>query len=199
MDDRIYTLGLFIHVVAVSGLFFGIGLELLHVTLLRRAGTVGQVQQLDIMEGILKRLMPAATVLIIASGLFMLIKGWSWSAHWAEVAFVSVVIAAGLGSGVLGRKSEQISKAAHNEPPGPISAVLRAQLIDPVLYTVSWVMAGLGIGILYLMTNKPETIESVAVMLVAVVAAVAGARLTDKSRVMVPSEARETETAGTGQ
>lgn len=198
MDDRIYALGLFIHVVAVTGLFFGIGLELLHVTSLRRAQTVGQVQQLHIMDAILERLMPAATVLIIASGLFMLIKGWSWSAHWAEVAFVSVVLAAGLGSGVLGRKSAAIGKAAHSEPPGPISASLRAQIMDPVLYTSTWVLAGLGIGILYLMTNKPETVESIAAMIVAVALAVAGARLTDKPSA-VPSEAREAESAGTRQ
>jgi membrane protein implicated in regulation of membrane protease activity len=185
MDDRIYSLGLFIHVVAVTGLFFGIGLELLHVTSLRRAQTVGQVQQLHIMDAILERLMPAATVLIIASGLFMLIKGWSWSAHWAEVAFVSVVLAAGLGSGVLGRKSKAIDVAAHNEPPGPISASLRAQIMDPVLYTATWVLAGLGIGILYLMTNKPETVESIAAMVLAVIVAVAGARLTDRRATVV--------------
>ncbi len=198
MDDRIYTLGLFIHVVAVTGLFFGIGLELLQVTWLRRAQTVGQVQQLDTLESILKRLMPTAVVLIVASGLFMLIKGWSWSAHWAEVAFVSLVVATVLGSGVLARKSEAIGKTARNEPPGAISESLRAQIVDPVLYTAAWVLAGLGIGILYLMTNKPETVESVAVMVVAVALAVAGARLTDRSSA-VPSEAREVESAGTRQ
>jgi hypothetical protein len=198
MDDRIYSLGLFIHVVAVTGLFFGIGLELLHVTLLRRAQTVGQVQQLHIMDAVLERLMPTATVLIVASGLFMLIKGWSWSAHWAEVAFVSLVIAAVLGSGVLGRRSAAIGKAAHNEPPGPISQTLRTQIVDPVLYTAAWVLAGLGIGILYLMTNKPETVESVVAMVVAVALAVAGARLTDKSS-PVPSAVREAESAGTRQ
>jgi hypothetical protein len=75
--------------------------------------------------------------------------------------------------------------AAHNEPPGPISASLRAQIMDPVLYTATWLLAGLGIGILYLMTNKPETVESIAAMVLAVIVAVAGARLTDRRATVV--------------
>lgn len=181
MDDRVYSLALFIHVLSVSGLFVGIGLEVFQITMLRRAQTVGQVQQLDPAESVLKVLMPVVTILIIASGLFMLIKGWSWSAHWAEVAFVSVVIAAGLGNAILGRTSEKIGKAAHQASPGALPESLRTQIMDPVYYTASWLLPGLAIGILYLMTNKPGTIESIAAMVVAAALAVAGARLTDKA------------------
>jgi hypothetical protein len=181
MDDRVYSLALFIHVLAVSGLFVGIGLELFQITVLRRAQTVGQVQQLDLAESVLKVLMPVATIFILASGLFMIIKGWSWSAHWAEVAFVSLVIAAGIGNAVLGRTSERIGKAAHQAPPGALPASLRAQIMDPMYYTAAWLLAALAIGILYLMTNKPGTLESIAVMVLAAIVGVATARLTDKA------------------
>lgn len=180
MDDRIYDIGLFIHVLSVAGLFFGMGLEVLHVTMLRRAQTVGQVQQLDPVESVLKRLMPTVTVLIAASGIFMLIKGWSWSAHWAEVALVSLILAAGLGTAVLANRSQKIAEAAHGAPPGPLPESLRAQIMDPVLYTASWVLPGMGAGILYLMTNKPETVESIVAMVVAIALGVGVARLTDR-------------------
>lgn len=198
MDDRVYTLALFIHVLSVSGLFIGIGLELFQVTMLRRAQTVGQVQQLEPAEDVLKVLMPATTVLIIASGLFMLIKGWSWSAHWAEVAFVSVVIAAGIGNGILGRTSQEINKAAHGATPGPLPASLRTQIMNPVYYAATWLLAGLAVGILYLMTNKPGTVESIAVMVLAAAIALGGARLTDKAPAR-DAEALERESIPTGQ
>jgi hypothetical protein len=198
MDDRVYTLALFIHVLSVSGLFIGIGLELFQVNMLRRARTVGQVQQLDSVENVLKFLMPVVSVFIIASGLFMLIKGWSWSAHWAEVAFVSLVIALILGTAVLARKSQAIGKAAHNAAPGPLPESLRAQIMDPVLYTTSWVLTALGIGILYLMTNKPGTVESIGAIVVAVAVAVVGARLTDRAPAIV-AEAGDRESVPTGR
>lgn len=75
---------------------------------------------------------------------------------------------------------QAIGKAAHIAPPGPLPESLRALIMDPILYTSTWVLSGLAVGILYLMTNKPETVESVGVMVLALVVAIAGARLTDK-------------------
>lgn len=192
MDDRVYVTALFIHLAGVVTLFACTGLEFLQVSWLRRATTVGEVQMAERIESALKVLLPVAGTAIIASGLFMLIKGWSWSAHWADVAIVALLAASFVGLAVFTPRVQRILEAAHREPPGPLSESLRAQTLDPLLVTSVWLLAALGASILYLMAVKPQTIESVVAVLVAVALAVTGSRLVG-TRLSVTEEAREAE------
>jgi hypothetical protein len=197
MDDRVYVTALFIHVSGVATLFAGSGLELFQVGWLRRARTVGEVQMAERIESVLKILLPIAGTMIVASGLFMLIKGWSWSAHWAEVAIGALALA-GIPSSLFTRRVQRILRAAQDAPPGPLSERLRAQIMDPVLLASVWALVAIGVGILYVMAVKPETIEAIIAVLVAVALAIAGAQLGEKLQPF-NKRAREGELAETSR
>jgi hypothetical protein len=188
MDDRVYVTALFIHVVGVALLFSASALELFQVAWLRRSTTVGEVQMAERIESVLKRLVPVAIATIVASGLFMLIKGWSWSAHWAEVAIISLLLAS-IPAAIFTKKVQEILQAADEAPPGPLSDSLRARTMDPVLLTSVCVLVAMGVGILYVMAIKPETVEAIVAVLVAMALAAAGAWLGDmRAKRRVPQQ-----------
>jgi hypothetical protein len=61
--------------------------------------------------------------------------------------------------------------------------------MDPVLLTSVCVLVAMGVGILYVMAIKPETVEAIVAVLVAMALAAAGARLGDmRAKRRVPQQ-----------
>ena len=155
-----YAIALFLHVMGAITLFIGIGLELAVLVRLRRATTMEQVRDAVWYGDVSSRWMSIASVLIFFAGLYMVITTWGLSSAWLDVSIPLFFVAAGLGGGVNARHGASLAKAAAAVPGGSVPADIRAQIFDPVYNASVMIMSTTAVGIVFLMTAKPNLIVS---------------------------------------
>jgi hypothetical protein len=96
-----YTVALFIHMLGVTVLFVGIGFQQRAGAQLRKAGTL---QEVRLWMGFLRPtagMLPAAVVVLLASGLYMTAQDWTIRTPWIATALVTVVGMVVVGATVL--------------------------------------------------------------------------------------------------
>jgi hypothetical protein len=149
-----YTVGLFLHVVGALGLFAAVSLEWTILLHLRRATTAEQAREWLMVIAGLRRVYPAAFVLILLSGFYMTATAWGGTA-WIGVALAVLLLLALVGATLTGVRMPAIGRAVAAET-GPLSPSLRDRLRDPLLWTSVQTRAALLLGIVFLMTVKPD-------------------------------------------
>lgn len=168
-----YHIALFAHITGVLIYFVGVGVEIMVLRGLRRARTVEQVRMwLQTTQGT-RKLFRLSTVLILVAGIYMTISVWGIWTPWINVAFVVLIIFNALGPLVNGRRYKAIGHAigafARAAAGDEITADLEGRIHDPVLRTSVHVMAAASLGIVFLMTVKPDLFGSLATMAATVV------------------------------
>jgi hypothetical protein len=157
----LYSVALFIHVVGALLLFAAFTAEGIGIFHLRRATTSAQVRDWEGVAGLARVFGPASVVAILLPGIYMMVTTWGW-VPWIAVALFAwfAVALMGATNGIR------------------LSLVLRRAVVDEALigrirsrqYVVSWsTRLAIGLGIVLLMTNKPDLVWS----LIAIVAAAA--------------------------
>lgn len=168
-----YNVALFVHVLGVVALFVAIGVQQWGGAQVRRAATLEHLHLWLGLVGASQNLYPAAIVLLLAGGLFMAGTAWSFTAPWIVVALTGLAAMIALGILVVGRRFAAIETAASAGGSGPLPADVARLVARPALWACLFALNGTAVGILWLMTNKPGWVGSIAI--VAVVTAVAGA------------------------
>ena len=167
---KLYPLMLFLHVTADLLIFVGLGVQLFCLTALRRAQTVEQVQALVPLIRMSDPLGITGGLLVIASGLYMALTVWDLRQGWIAVALGSLIVfLPPLIGAIIEPRTRAILRQTAAAPPGPLPADLRARLHDPLLATALQTAAAVVLGIVFLMTNKPQLVGAVASMAVFVV------------------------------
>lgn len=147
---NLFSLALFIHILATLGLFAGLAIEWLILVALRRAATprdAGTWTQLW------PKLMPlniASAALLIISGIYLAAKSEDWGEGWIRVSLVALFLIAPLGA-IAGRQV----RAIHGES----GIALLGLLVS--------CRTMLALGVVMLMTIKPDLTESVLVLVTA--------------------------------
>ncbi len=165
----LYTIVLFLHVSGAIGYFVGMGTWLFGLATLRRAQRVEQVRTLTNLAGRLGPLFGISVLLILATGLYMAITAWGLQSGWIDVALVSLILIAPLGTAFIEPRRRAIDRLAQEAPDGPLPQALVGRIHDPILATALQTVTALLLGIVFLMTNKPALIGSIIVMAVALV------------------------------
>jgi hypothetical protein len=101
----------------------------------------------------------------------MVFVAWGWTTAWVDTALITLLLMLPLGPAINGRRLAAIHQAAQAAPAGPLSAALRTQRDDPVLWTSICVFIGATSGIVFLMTVKPDLPGSLGTMAVALLLA----------------------------
>jgi hypothetical protein len=163
----LYAIALFLHIVGVLLLitaFTAEGISLIH---LRRVGTSPQVTDWQGVAGLARVFGPASVVAIIVPGLYMMITSWGWVPWIAAGLLVWLLIA------VLGAVNGIRLSLATQHAAADAAAIhqLRAGA-----FVVSWWMRiTLALGIVFLMTTKPELLgASLTVVIAAAIGLAAG-------------------------
>lgn len=177
-----YGIALFIHLLGVITLFGGIALQQRGAARLRDATTVEEVR---LWMGFLRptgQMMPAALLILLASGLYMTARAWTVGTPFVAIAIVAILLMAAVGGGVIGRRFAAIGRASAAANDGPIPPELARLVRAPATWIALSAVNGAALGIVWLMTNKPGWGASVG--LVAAPAAIAGGigRLISRSR-----------------
>jgi predicted integral membrane protein DUF2269 len=164
---NLYSLALFLHVSGAIGTFVSLGIWLFGLAALRRARLVEQVRALAWLIIIASPLMVLSVLLLALAGLEMALSTWGLSTPWIAVSLVSVVLLGPIGAFVLDPRMRTILGSAQEVPSGPLPDALISRTHDPLLMTSASTLATLLLGIVFLVTTKPELFTSILVMGVA--------------------------------
>ena len=175
---NLYTLALFAHLLGVLGLFINLGLQWTSVFRLRRARTVSQVREWTSLLGGLGKLGPISAGLLLVAGMYMTATAWGLSTSWILVSLVTLLLLMALGMAVPFRRLKAIGRAVAEAeaPDGVIPSAMQRQIHDPLLWTSVQVMGSMALGVVWLMTTKPDLVGSLLVLAVALVLGVVSAQ-----------------------
>ena len=149
-----YSIALFLHILGALGFFVALGLEWTSLRRMRGATTFEQVREwMGIANGAQRVGMPSM-LLILISGFYMMATAWGGVA-WIIVALGTLVLLVALGLALTGPRMAAIGRAVTGEH-GPVSVTLHSLLHDPILWISMQTRAALALGIVFLMTVKPE-------------------------------------------
>jgi len=163
----LYTLALFTHIVGVLGIFIIVGLELASLFGLRRARLMEEVRGWASLHHVIAWAFPLAALLTLGAGLFLALDTWGWKVPWIDVAFFAFI-----AMGLLGRlntgRHQQLHRAMGEALSGSVPMELREQLHDPVLWSFTLLLTTIGLGVVFLMTVKPDLLGSLIALAVAI-------------------------------
>jgi len=165
-----YTLALFAHILGVLGLFVGLSFIWAGVLRLRRARTVAQVREGIGLTGVVRGLVPTASVLILVAGIYMTVTAWDSGPPWILLSLVGLIVMGVLGGVVSARRLGAIEKSAAVEDVAePISQALQRRVADPILLASVQTAGIIGLGVVFLMTAKPDLLGSLITLAVTLV------------------------------
>ena len=165
----LYTIALFTHIVGVLGLFTSVALELASLFGLRRAQLLEEVRAWASLHQVIAWAFPLAALLTLGAGLFLALDAWGWKVPWIDVAFFAF-IAMGLHGRFNASRHQQLRRAMGEALSGPLPAELLPHLNDEVLWSSTLLLTAIGLGIVFLMTVKPDLLGSLLAIAVAIVA-----------------------------
>jgi hypothetical protein len=149
-----YSIALFLHILGALGFFVALGLEWTSLRRMRGATTFEQVREWMGIANSAQRVGMPSMLLILISGFYMMATAWGGVA-WIIVALGTLVLLVVLGLALTGPRMAAIGRAVTGEH-GPVSATLHSLLHDPILWISMQTRAALALGIVFLMTVKPE-------------------------------------------
>lgn len=189
----LYQIALFLHILGALGFFIAIGVFYAAVLGVRRAQTVGALQLwTGAAAGVSRILFPIASLVIVIAGIYMMVSAWGERAPWGSVALVAFIVLAVGATFIQGRRMAALGEGAARLPESAsVSGALWAQAHDAVTWVSVNASAAFAIGIVYLMTLKPDALGSVIALLVALVVGLVFGFLTQGRPAAAPALARE--------
>jgi uncharacterized membrane protein len=163
-----YTLVLFFHIIGAIGYFLSIGIWLLILVGLRQAQRVDQVRVLIHLNNLSAPFGAGSAVMLLITGLYLALTAWSLLTGWILVALISLLLIVPTTAVLVApRRNALVKQLAREASEGALSEALKQRTHDPVLLTLVQTVAALLLGIVFLMTTKPDLAGSLIVMAIA--------------------------------
>lgn len=157
---------LFLHVTAAMGIVAGLGIEGLALVHLRAARDGENVREALTSSRYVQRIAGSSLLVAIITGLYLATVYWHWAGAWMGVAMLTIIAMALVGGLMTGRATARVMRSP-TDVLGP-AAIAGLQSRLGMSYTIR---LGFFLGIVFLMTTKPES-GLIAVGAVAVAGAV---------------------------
>jgi hypothetical protein len=179
----IYNIVLFVHVIGAIGYFLGMGILLFILLGLRRAQRVEHVRALIHLNDLSAPVSAASAVLLLVTGLYLALVAWSLLTSWILVALISLLLMVPTSAVLIApRRSAIVKQLAREAPDGELSEALERHIDAPVLATVCTTVGALLLGLVFLMTTKPNLVGSLIVMVIALLLGLAAGALVSRMR-----------------
>jgi hypothetical protein len=155
-----YSNALFLHVVGALTLFIAVGLNFLSMLRMRQADEMSRFREWALLGRQAGRIIPIAILVITGSAVYMVFTVWGWGTAWVDVALATF-----LGHGVVVTAIENprlavLHKAAMQSAAGPVPAAVLALARHSLLWVTECVVTGTTLGMIYLMSVKPNLADS---------------------------------------
>jgi hypothetical protein len=188
-----YQIALFLHIVGALGFFIALGVLYAAVLGVRRAQTAGSIKLwTSAAAGVSRILFPISGLVILITGTYLVVVAWGERAQWAGVALIAFLILAVGAPLIQGRRMATLVQNAAGQPDdAPVEGALWAQTHDAVTWVWVNASAAFAIGIVYLMTLKPDALGSLIALLIALVVGLVFGFLTQGRPATAPALARE--------
>jgi hypothetical protein len=161
-----YALTLFLHIIGALGLFIGMGMEVIILKQLRDAKTNEQAFEGGGLMKKLRTVFLSSTILLLLSGIYLVETSWGWTA-WVILGLTLMVVLSVFGS-VSGKKVG-MTIAALGKPDEFISEEARKKLSNPVILKSLIVRTALSLGIIFMMTLKPDWMGGIITIVVTLI------------------------------
>ena len=154
MTCRRIRVAVFLHVVGALGLFVALGLEWAGVQNLRRSVTTSQAQEwMKQLRGLGLVERPSLLVLLV-TGIY-LTATIGGGRPWIGLGLLALLVVAALGELITRRGLRKVTAALPDED-GPVTPALARQLADPVFALSAWLRTALALGVVFIMSTKPD-------------------------------------------
>ena len=156
-----YRTVLYLHLVSLA---IGIGAGAVLVVCLyhlKAALTLADAVPWATVAGKTEKAFPVAVVGLFLTGAYMTHDVWTWDTGWIAISLVGLILVALQGPLVGGRAAKQLEQALHANGPGPLGDDARRMTRHPGLWVTEFTNVGMVFGIMWNMTQKPGTFESV--------------------------------------
>lgn len=163
----LYTLALFLHILGALGLGATDALLLAGLTGVRRVSTV---EELRLWSGLAERtgrVIPLAALLLFVPGVYLVFAAWGWTTPWIDISLGALVVLGLLGRGVLGPRLAALQAGSRQAASGSIPASLHQRRTSRTLWLGFWLSTMLFLGVVFLMTNKPDLTGSLLTVAIA--------------------------------
>ena len=150
-----YDVALFVHLVGAVTLFGGIAIQQAVAGRIRRAGTVQEIRQWMALLRPTGRMLPAAVVILLISGLYMTAQRWTLRTPWVGTALLTLLAMAAVGATVLRRHFAALGRASALASDGAVSAEIARRQADAWAWGALSALNGAALGVVWLMTTKP--------------------------------------------
>ncbi|MGH2686579.1 MAG: hypothetical protein ACRDJP_14030 [Actinomycetota bacterium] len=180
----LYSVLIFAHVLGAVALFAALGIEVVAFRRLRGARTADQART---WMGPLReagRLGPVAMVTILMAGVWMMALRWG-PEPWILIALVGLVVMAVLGAALSRRPMGRLRGSLGDEV-DHLPTDFRALVEGPLRISL-WLRLAIAVGILGLMTVKPDALGSLVIMGAAVGVGVVAATRPHRKDVLAAS------------
>src|SRR5215510_4501681 len=145
---------LFTHVAATIGLFVALAIEWVALARLRRSVTHEQAREWAGLWGLLAPVAVPSILVALASGAYLARTLGAWPLEWVKVAVPTVLVVA-IAGGVTRPRRRRLLLAL-SASAGPLPPELLAELRQPLLLRSLRLRAALLVGLVLVMTVKPE-------------------------------------------
>jgi hypothetical protein len=175
----LYPVALFVHILGALGYVIALGIVYAAVVGLRHAQTAQTLRLWAAAAQYATRLIPVSAVCILVAGFYMVAVAWRDQTGWVTVAFAAYLLV-GIASWPLQyRRIAAIAQQARDLPPAaPLPIALMHRARAPFLWLATNAITAVPVGIVFLMTVKPDLLGSLLALGVAlVVGLVAGVLL----------------------
>ena len=192
-DFPAYQTALFLHILGALGFFIAVGVFYAAVLGARRAQTAGSIKLwTGAAAGVNRILFPISFLVIVIAGIYMVVTAWGEKAPWAGVALIAFIILGVAATFIQGRRMGALGqRAAGESDSAPVAGALWTQAHDAVTWVSVNASAAFAIGIVYLMTLKPDALGSVIALLIALVVGLVFGFLTQGRPAAAPALARD--------
>ena len=167
----LYAVVLFVHVVGAVSLFATLALEWVTLRGLRTAATAEQARVWLGAQAPARWLGGGSFAAILFGGVYLAMSA-RVEAAWAAIGLVTLVVIGVLGMVLTGRRMASLGRTLRDEagllPPG-----VEARLQDRVLWASLLTRTTLALGVVWLMTVKPDLTGALVAMAAAIVVGLA--------------------------
>jgi len=155
----IRSIALFVHIVAMLGLFVGLALEWLSLESLQRSHPAQAASAIAVLRA-LPRYMAGAVGLIFVSGVYLAVRVGVFDLGWVRVSLGSMVVMGILGGPVIRSQMRAVLRAGDENAQGGVPSSVRRDASHPLLRASLRTRVAVGLAIVYLMIGKPDLGES---------------------------------------
>jgi uncharacterized membrane protein len=174
-----YRLVLFLHLLALLGAIGTSGLVHFAEAQLRAAETAAAARPWAALLERATRVFPPALLVLVASGAYLVHRGWTWGSGWIVAGLIGVAVLLVNGAGVVGRRTRALRRALAAAGDGALSPPLLQLTRAHPGGIASWTNTGLAVGVVFVMTTKPALAGSLASL---AIAALLGAAVASRLR-----------------